>query len=259
MAIARAAARASREWARSAAAQVALLSGLLLAIGCAPDPPPAPKPLTVGVHEVELVVPPGWQHYDHGRQQRFEHGIEQISLTDLGPATPGGLQREITHARELFRRGQREDARAHLAGLRLRSAFPSVQRWESFMGPWRQIRSGGTADPEALEQAYTEVLAQVAALPTPDMATIAARALAELGHDERRDVASERAMAVDGRQALLVDTWDRLSHASRKRHVFILNEGNLLVARMELGTFAEMEPAFEALMASLHLPTGGPS
>ena len=58
-------------------------------------------------------------------------------------------------------------------------------------------------------------------------------------------------VAVDGRGALLIDTWDRLNHTQRFRHVFVLNEGNLLLARMELGRFEEMEAAFDDLVASL--------
>lgn len=230
-------------------------------LGCTgPAPPPEPLALKVGVHEVRLVVPPGWQRIDHGREQRFENGQSHISLADMGPATAASFRREIDHARELFRLGQLEDARTLLDELRPRSLFPSEQRWEAFVGAWRKIRrkerDDRPLDPIAIERAYTEVLAEIDALPRPDMTTLAEALLESLGHDDRYDIALREARAIDGNEALLIDTWDRLSHDFRKRYLFVLNEGNLLVARMESGRFPDMEPAFDALVASLRFDAG---
>lgn len=234
-------------------AAVLLVAGLPLC-ACS-EPPPVPLSLKIGVHEVELIAPPEWEHLDHGREQRFDQGMSQISLADMGPVTREGFEREIVHARELFRQRQLEDARTHLNELLLRPAFPNKGRWESFATPWNIVRRAGaglnTADPEVIERTYAEVLAEIAALPTPDLPTITTAMLAKLGHDERYAIAEQQAMAISGRPALLVDTWDRLSHDQRRRYVFVLNEGNLLVARMELGRFSEMEPVFDALVASL--------
>jgi len=232
-------------------------TGLLLLGGCA-DPTPEPLSLTIGVHLVELESPPGWEHLDHGREQRFESDSSQISMADLGPVTSDGFVREILQARELYRRGQLDDSRAQLAELRLRPLFPSVQRWRSFTRPWNSIRLAGVGhhseDPDLVESAYSEVLGEIEALPQPNLPALAISALASLGHEEQRhDVASQEAMAVSGRAALVVDTWDRLSHAQRKSHLFVLNKGNLLVTRMELGRFPEMKPAFDALVASLRV------
>ncbi len=202
-----------------------------------------------------MTSPPDWQHLDHGREQRFERGTHQISLADLGPATRDAFQREIARARELFRLGQVADSRTILEGLQIRRMFPSALRWQAFQPSWKIILRAGRerrpVGPEAIDRAYTEVLVEVGALPRPDMTTLAQVALAQTGHDERRDVVLEQAMAIGGRGALLLDTWDRLNHQQRKRHVFVLNEGNLLVARMELGRFVEMEAAFDSLVASL--------
>lgn len=239
---------------------LALIGGVLSLPACSdPHPPPDPLLLTIGVHEVKIIAPPNWEHLDHGREQRFDKGMTQISLADMGPATREGFAREITHARELFRQRQLEDARAQLNDLHLRPAFPSQQRWDSFVKPWDKTRKAGqglnSADTDTIERAYTEVLAEISALPTSDLPTIAAATLERLGHDERYAVAQQQAMAISGRPALLVDTWDRLSHAHRRRHVFVLNEGNLLVARMEAGQFSEMEPVFDAMVASLEFPS----
>ena len=236
-----------------------LLCAMLLACSCA-DPGPDPLPLTIGVHEVQLITPPEWQRYDHGREQRFENGLLHISLADMGPATREGFHREIVGARELYRLGQLEDARAQLSLLNLRPTFPSELRWRSFVVPWNKIRRAGLGrhplEPSAVESAYTEVLVEIDALPKPDMTSLATVVLERIGHDERRDFAAQHAMAVDGRGALLIDTWDRLNHTLRLRHVFVLNEGNLLLARMEMGQFSGMEKAFDDLVASLSFRDG---
>jgi hypothetical protein len=39
----------------------------------------------------------------------------------------------------------------------------------------------------------------------------------------------------------------------RKSHVLLIHDGNLLVARMELGRFSEMQSAFDSLVGSLEL------
>jgi hypothetical protein len=237
----------------------ALLTAALLAAGCA-GPGSEPPALKVGVHVVRLGVPEGWQHVDHGREQRFERELNQISLADMGPATAEGFRREILHSRELFRAGQHMDARTVLGALRLRPSFPSERRWSAFVSAWYTLRDVGREDRPldtgAIERAYADVLAEIDALPRTDIATLAELVLEELGHDERYDIALEEARAIDGRDALLIDTWDRLSHDLRKRHLFILNNGNLLVARMELGRFAESVEAFDALTGSLRFPAG---
>jgi hypothetical protein len=231
-----------------------ILSALLLAGGCS-NPAPERLRLTIGVHQVELESPVGWEHLDHGREQRFGDGLSQISVADLGPVAPDGFRREILAARELFRARQLDDSRTRLRALHLRTSFPSAQRWESFSRSWDGIRLAGVGhhseDPTIVERAYSGVLAEIAALPRPDLETLVLNTLEDLGHDERHDIAHQEATAVSGRPGVLMDTWDRLSHAQRRRHLFVLNDGYLLVARMELGRFSEMEAAFDALVASL--------
>jgi hypothetical protein len=232
----------------------AVLCCLMLTLACS-APGPDPSPMTIGVHEVRLIAPVGWHHFDHGREQRFERGMLHISLADMGPATREGFHREIFHARELYRLGQLEDARALLGALNLRPAVPTEQRWRSFLVPWDKIRRAGLGrvplGPDAVETAYTEVLVEIDALPKPDLESLAVSVLTSTGHDERRDVATQRAMAIDGHSALLIDTWDRLNHTGRMRHLFVLNEGNLLLARTEMGLFQEMDSTFDDLVASL--------
>jgi len=243
----------------SRAACVSAVIGLsVVAFSCA-EPAPELASMTIGVHEVAVELPIGWEHLDHGREQRFEESGAQISLADFGPITSDGFVREIGKARELYRTGQLEDARSLVNGLPLRAAFPNTARWATFETPWNVIRRAGLpaypASSRSIEEAYTEALVEVRTLPSPSLRSLALATLAELGHNERRDIAHEEAIAVDGRAALSIDTWDRLSHTGRRRHLFVLNEGNLLVLRTETGYFPEMEEAFASIAASLGFRT----
>ena len=241
-----------------------IISLVVLALACSCEPARPPVHLTIGVHEVVLEVPADWLHLDHGREHRFHRDLAQISLADIGPVTRQGYLREIEHARELFRRGQLEDARAHLGQLRLRPAFSSERQWRDFLQSWWVVLDSGlqhSVPPQDVETTYTAVLSQVEMLPRLALPEIVERALPGLDDGAQRAAAEQRPLLIDGRQAMRIDTWDRLSHDHRKGYLFALNEGNLLVARMELGEFSTMQPAFDALVDSLEIhprPNGAP-
>lgn len=69
--------------------------------GCAR--PPEPAPVEVGVHDVRFVVPPGWEHMDHGRQQIFRKGESQFSLVDMGPDSTIGVPSDPDSLARLLR------------------------------------------------------------------------------------------------------------------------------------------------------------
>ena len=79
----------------------------------------------------------------------------------------------------------------------------------------------------------------------------AERAMAGMGEDDRRETAARRRYRIDGREALAIDTWNRLSHQYRRSYLFVSNERKLLAFWMTLGDFAVMEEAFKGLAASL--------
>jgi hypothetical protein len=81
----------------------------------------------------------------------------------------------------------------------------------------------------------------------------------ELEDGPHRAVASEQAVVIDGRDAVILQSWDKLSHANRRNYLFVLNRGNLLVVRTELGDFSELEPAFRGLVDSLEIHGEEPS
>ncbi|MCK9995765.1 MAG: hypothetical protein KAH56_05750 [Candidatus Krumholzibacteria bacterium] len=82
-----------------------------------------------------------------------------------------------------------------------------------------------------------------------DMA--ADRAMDQFGEDGRREVASRSSFQIDGRNAVMVDTWDHLSHQYRKRYVFVVNEMDILAIYMMQGRFEAMEETFDSLLAGI--------
>lgn len=230
-------------------------TGVLLITACQPPTTP-PVEVRVGVHEVRVAVPTGWQHQDHGREQRFENGMEQIFLSDLGPATREGFVREVRRARDLFRNHQEADAQTIMEALEPRRIFRSQDRWKSIEQDWQRLagrRREKKVHPQDVEGSYFEVLTQLDALDDADLETLANRALVELGHDSLRSVADQEVSSISGQPALRIATWDRLNHLGRRNHLFVLSEGNLLCLRTGLGRDEVLEPAFESLAVNLAL------
>ena len=85
----------------------------------------------------------------------------------------------------------------------------------------------------------------------PDLAALVENLFPFIETAAHREIAERNPVELDGRQAIRVETWDRLSHDHRQSFLFVLNEGNLFVLRMEMGKYAEMKPAFETLAGSL--------
>ena len=223
------------------------LLGALLA-GCAADAPPPPTTVQVGVHRVSFAVPEGFVHYDHGREQRFERTEGDVVITDLGPVTAEGFRRVLREARELSRAGRREDAVTLLRDLRLRKAFSNESDRREAVQAVDRI-AGGLSTTE-IDAAYDSLEDLVDRLPPPGLPELAHESLGELGHDERRDVEREDRLRLDGRDALRISTWQRMTHDFRRRHVFTVDRGSLLVIRTDMGRDEVLGPAFEELIRS---------
>lgn len=221
-------------------------------VGCAK---PEKSILGIGSHELSLHSPAEWQQVEQEDAYTFKSGLSQILLHDTGPVTIEKFQREIERARDVFRGGELPQANDILNALRFRPYFPSLERWQTFADALNRARNLGTRrehpDPDAIEQAYTEMLVQIASLPNRDIESMAIEALARYEPLDRRSIAAQQALIVDGNSALLIETWDRLNHIGRARYVFILNNGNFLVVRTGLGDFSAMEPVFQSLLASI--------
>lgn len=84
-----------------------------------------------------------------------------------------------------------------------------------------------------------------------DLNEAAQIAMTRLREDELRAEASRLHFTIDGRHAVAIDTWDRMSHQYRKRFVFVENKGEILAMYTMMGSFEAMEPAFDGLLLSL--------
>lgn len=244
---------------RSVASFHLLLIAALLLAGCS-EPTPERSQAQVGAHDISFDAPLGWQRHDQEDGLFFKKEIAQIYVNDAGPVTVAKFKREIERAREVFRNGSLEQANDILNALNLRSYFTSIERWESFSDSLSEARALGSGrtyhDPDAIERAYTELLVQVASLPDRDITSLAIEALANYEPLDRRSIQSQSALVVDGQRAMLINTWDKLNHVQPMRYVFVINDGSFLVIRTGLGLFADIEPAFEALVASLRFQEG---
>jgi hypothetical protein len=94
-----------------------------------------------------------------------------------------------------------------------------------------------------------------------DPATCARRGQTALSLDPdgSSDVTQRRPIAIGGREGLVVDSWDRLSHARERRIALVLNQGHLLAVRTEWGDPAPMKLALDAVLTSLQFESAEPT
>jgi len=78
---------------------------------------------------------------------------------------------------------------------------------------------------------------------------------AGVGHDQRREVKSRRALTIDGREAVDIETWSRLDHTNPQRIFFVNDDGDLLALHTERMAFEDSLAAFDAIRDSFHLVT----
>jgi hypothetical protein len=75
---------------------------------------------------------------------------------------------------------------------------------------------------------------------------------ADVGHDQRREVRSRRTVMLEGREAVDIETWQRLDHTNPQRIFFVEDDGDLLALHTERMALADSLAAFNALRDSLH-------
>jgi hypothetical protein len=76
--------------------------------------------------------------------------------------------------------------------------------------------------------------------------------LAAVGHNERSEVKSRRPVTVDGREAMDIETWNRLDHTNPRRMFFVKDDGDLLALHTVGMAFEDSLKAFESIRDSLH-------
>ena len=75
---------------------------------------------------------------------------------------------------------------------------------------------------------------------------------AGVGHDQRREVRWRRKVTIDGREAVDIETWNRLDHTNPQRIFFVSEDGDLLVLQTVGMALGDSQAAFEAIRNSLH-------
>jgi hypothetical protein len=70
--------------------------------------------------------------------------------------------------------------------------------------------------------------------------------------DQRREVKSRRAIKIDQREAMEIDTWNRLDHTWPQRYLFVRADDDLLVLSTPRLADDETVEAFERIRDSLH-------
>ena len=95
------------------------------------------------------------------------------------------------------------------------------------------------------------------AMPPPrDLETVADWGLAQVragvGHDERREVKSRRTTAIDGREAIDIETWNRLDHTNPQRILLVRADDDVLALHTEGMALQASLTAFDAIRDSIH-------
>lgn len=240
----------------------ALCLALVLGLGAGPGCSGVrTQTVEVGHHRVRFALPKGWEHLDHGQQQLFRNGESQISLVDLGPATPGAMVRELRAAESLWRAGRRRDAFERVRTLRspaLRFA-PSQQRAD-FWKPWTDVTYiPDAADSAAIGPAFEGLIEGTGMFARVTPEQMLEYALTLTSDMRRREIGRRNPRAIHGSVWTDVETWDHVSHLNRSRVAFMLNDGYLLVLAIDRGVFEQESPAFEALLTSFEVAPAAPA
>ena len=89
--------------------------------------------------------------------------------------------------------------------------------------------------------------------PARDLDQLVDWGLAAVGHNERRDMKSRREVTVDGREAIDIETWNRLDHTNPQRIFFVIDDGEVIALHTERMALEDSLAAFDALRDSLHV------
>ena len=225
---------------------------LALSAGCTRE---VRQQLDIGVHHVSIVAGPDWRHVDQGRRHQLRRGEILLVLEDLGPVGREGIRREVERARDLCRRGREGEARTLMGQVPVPAEhFPSLDERQAFWRSWHEV-SGAPAglDAAAMADRFDRLLDAITALRDRTAEEEVDGALRAMGEDQRRSVASQVVLRQEGREAVIVETWNRLSHEDRRRFALVRDAGYLLVLRTERGPWLASRAAFDRVQGSLRV------
>ena len=210
----------------------------------------------VGAHQLRFLVPKGWQHLDQGAIQTFRKAGALLELKDLGIYSRPGVMRHIEHAQDLYLKGEPLAAQEHLKRLPyLQAAFLKTDDWLKVAAHWRILtQRQAQGETQRIVQAYDEVLNLLSYQPDTDFESVTEKLLDIEDRNSQRDVSNQEILSIDGRKAVLVETWDELSHSMKMQHLFVLNKDSILGMNVRLGRYEDVAQAFEQITASLRFP-----
>jgi hypothetical protein len=88
--------------------------------------------------------------------------------------------------------------------------------------------------------------------PPRDLGELIDWGLAQVGHNQRREEKSRRAVMLDGREGMDIETWHRLDHSNPQRIFLVEDDGELLALHTVGMAFEDSLAAFGAIRDSLH-------
>ena len=214
----------------------------------------------VGIHQLKFIVPRGWQHLDQGATQAFRNPGALLELDDLGTFSRLDIIDHIKAAQALYANGEPLAAQEHLKRLPfIQAAFLKAEDWLRVEDNWHNLTERQERDrPRDVKAAYKQVLNSLYQQPKTDLSLVARKLLQIEDRSGQREVSQENAFSIDGRKAVLIETWDRLSHSMKKQHLFVLNEGNILALTVRLGPYDSVAQPFNEIATSLTFATAGP-
>lgn len=240
---------------RAALALAAALA--LVANGCA-----RPERVTLDLEplRVSVELPAGWRHVDLGRRHVLQEGEDQIAFESFGPAGREGIRRAIERARGQARAGDLPLAQAMLRRIPVGDdLFATPAHRSRFRDVWNGVsRTAATTPAPVVDAAFEALLAAVDSLPERDSLRVEREVLRAMGADDRRDVASRRLVRLDGHDARLLETWHRMTHEPRGRHLIVLEDGEVLGAWTARGAFTATAPVFDRVTRSLRFLPAAP-
>jgi len=208
---------------------------------------------------ISVEVPQRWRHVNLGKRHVLQREEAQIAFQELSPAGRDRIRREVERARVLARDGRLADAQSALSKVKLPGdLFPTEAQRAVFFEAWSHVTGSRTDAPlQEVDISFGRLLEAVGSLPDRDSARVEREVLAQMGADERVEVASREWMRVGGRDALVFRTWSGLTHDPRGRQAILFLPDAWIGVWTEMGVPADTAPIFEQLLRSLRFEDQG--
>lgn len=229
-------------------------------VGCQTRPNGTRQDVALGEFHLSVRVPEGWRVLSFGREVRVSRGDVVLTLGDLGPAGPEGIQREVERAHTLWKNGQLKDAQWVLKTVPVPDElFGTLVERTAFWADWSAVANAEAGEsPDAMDEAFERIRADVAAIQRPDPQVLAGTVLEKLEPKARRDIETSHMRLISGREAMVYRTWDRLTHGNARRVAIVFDKGYALKLDIEKGSIFSAGPAFESLLDSLRFSAPAP-